>query len=237
MRTADMIKSKYFRARDVEGVAPFVLTIADVSEELLGRPGSKQDVKCILWFMESPKGLQLNKTRVKLLEAAYGPDSVGWNGKKIKLYFDPTIEFGGRPVGGVGIKTSPGVVYNGTAHDAAWGAAPAQVPGRPPPPVWDEQRQMYVMPQPSPAAAAPRRPPPPVWNEATQSWDIVNTATGEIAGAPAAPPVQPQHQRPQTISERINAGHPPGGAPADDGWGSLPPQRAPAGDFDDDIPF
>jgi hypothetical protein len=74
MRTADMNKSKYWRARDLEGQRPVTLTIADVSEELLGR-GGHQETKCFLWFHESPKGLQLNKTRVNILEAAYGPDS------------------------------------------------------------------------------------------------------------------------------------------------------------------
>lgn len=215
-----MIKSKFFRARDVEGVAPFVLTIADVTEELMGRAGTKQDVKCFLWFMESPKGLQLNKTRVNIIEAAYGPDSDGWTGKKIKLYFDPAIEFGGRPVGGVGIKTPPGVIFNAAAQAAAWGG-PAPVPGRPPAPVWDERRQMWITPKP-PDAPPPSRPPPPVWNDATQTWETVNPATGEIAA--------PVHQRPATISERVNSAHPP----VTD-FGPLPPAHAP--EFDDDIPF
>lgn len=208
MRTADMIKSKFWRARDVEGQAPIVLTIADVTEELLGR-GGHQDVKCFLWFKESHKGLQLNKTRVNILEAAYGPDSEAWLGRRVRLSFDPAVEFGGRPVGGIRVQTPPGVVYSPGAALPGWGDAPATVGGRPPAPIWDERRQVWVTPQPPPASAAPAtpaRPPPPIWNEATQSWEVVNPATGEIA-APQGPP--------PTISQRVNQDE----------------------DFNDDIPF
>jgi hypothetical protein len=207
-----MIKSKFWRARDVEGQPPRTLTIADVTEELLGRPGGRQDVKCFLWFQESPKGLQMNATRVKLLEAAFGPDSSLWVGKRVRMSFDPLVEFGGRAVGGVKLETPPGVTYN-ASQNGAWGA-PAGVPGRPPPPVWDDKRQVWITP-PAPPAAPPNRPPPPVWNEATQAWETVSPATGEIKTGP-----------PQTISQRVNAGHPAPGSEFD------PPQE-----FNDDIPF
>lgn len=213
-----MIKSKFWRARDLEGQTPVVLTIVDVTEELLGR-GAHQDVKCFLWFNEHQKGLQLNKSRVLVLEAAFGPDSEMWVGKRVRLSFDPSVEFGGRAVGGVRLQTPPGVVYSAGAElHAGWGAAPAAVPGRPPPPVWDEKRQAWITPQP----AASHRPPPPVWNEATQTWETVNPTTGEIA--------PPAHQRAATISDRVNAAHPPAGD-----FGPLPPPHAP--EFDDDIPF
>jgi hypothetical protein len=256
MRTADMVKSKYFRARDVEGQPPQVLTIADVTEEIMGRGGGQKDVKCFLWFNETPKGLQLNKTRVNILEAAYGPDSDFWTGKRIKIYFDPNVEFGGRLVGGVGIKTSPGVVWQGAdPNSGSWGDAPAGSAQRQPPqPVWDDKRQAWITPPPPPQAAArrppppvfnevtqqwetpapvPRRPPPPVFNEATGQWETVDIATGEVAPPAAAAP--PKHVPPPTMSERMAAGpH----APTDD-WGPLPPQRQrdPNADFDDDIPF
>lgn len=226
MRTSQMIKSKFWRARDVEGQAPVVLSISDVTEELLGR-GARQDVKCFLWFNESPKGLQLNKTRVAALEAAYGPDSDLWVGKRVRISFDPTIEFGGRAVGGVRLQTPPGMVYKPSELHAGWGESPGAVPGRPPAPVWDDKRQMWITPTPpvaSPAAA--KRPPPPVFNEATQQWETVDIATGEMS--------PPKHVPPPTISERVNAGNPP---TTDGGWGALPPPAAAQPDFDDDIPF
>lgn len=229
MRTADIVKSKYWRARDLEGKPPVTLTIADVTEEIMGRGGGHKDVKCFMWFHESPKGLQLNKSRVNVLEAAYGPESDLWSGKRVRLFFDPTVEFGGRPVGGVGIKTQPGVVYQAQAAAASWGAQSVPA-GAPPPPVWDGTKWVT-----QPPAPAPQTPPPPVWNAATGKWDTVDPATGEIT-PPAAAPV---HQPPQTISQRVNASHPP---KDDGGWGSLAPPAAHAAvgtdaEFDDDIPF
>lgn len=216
MRTSDMIKSKFWRAGDLQGQPPVVLTIADVTEELLGR-GARQDVKCFLWFTEHVKGLQLNKTRVRTLEAAYGPDSELWVGKRVRLSFDPTVEFGGRAVGGVRLQTPPGVIYTPSAElHAGWGAAPAALPGRPPAPVWDDKRQMWITPA---VPVNSHRPPPPVWNETTQTWETVNPGTGEI---------HTPHRAPATISQRVNASH-----PSTSDFGPLPPA---AEDFNDEIP-
>lgn len=216
MRTSDMVKSKFFRAADLRGRPPIKLTIADVTEELIGR-GTRQETKCFLWFQEDLKGLQLNKSRVAVLELAFGPDSVLWTGKRVRLSFDPTVVFGGQAVGGVKLETPPGIVFDASQMNAgAWGDAPASVPGRPPAPVWDEKRQMWITPNP-PVATPPSRPPPPVWNEATQSWETVNPGTGEIAqgGQP------PNHQQgpPPTISQRVNAQHP--STTQNDGWDSV----------------
>jgi len=224
MRTSDMVKSKFWRAADLKGKPPIRLTIADVTEELIGR-GQRQETKCFLWFQEDLRGLQLNRTRVAILELAFGPDSEGWVGKRVRLLFDPTVIFGGQAVGGVKLETPPGVVFDASqAGNMAWGDAPAQVPGRPPAPVWDDKRQVWVTPQ--PAAPAPaQRPPPPVWNAATQSWETVNPATGEI-GAP---------QRPPTISERVNQQHPP---TVDQGWDGVAPSADEDPEFGHaEIPF
>lgn len=226
MHVSDMIKSKFFGARDLQGKPPQTLTIADVTEELMGR-GGRQETKCFLWFQETLKGLQLNKTRVRVLEAAFGPDSELWVGKRVRLSFDPTVEFGGRAVGGVRLQTPPGVVYTPAAGQlTGWGDAPAPVPGRPPAPVWDEKRQQWVTPQPAPPAQS-QRPPAPVWNEDTGAWETVHPGTGEIAS-------QAPQGRPQTISERVNAAHPP----AEAGWeGRAGPATESDPGFDEDIPF
>lgn len=221
MRTSDMIKSKYWRATDLQGQRPVTLTIAHVTEELMGR-GAHQDVKCFLWFTDHLKGLQLNKIRVKVLEYAYGPDSEAWTGRKVRLSYDPTVEFGARAVGGVKIETPPGLVYVGQAAMPGWESAPtgpAAPPGSPPPPVWDAARGVWVTQQPI-AAPRPSQPPPPVWNAATQTWDVVNPGTGEIVGAPR-PAAKPNPQDATwggtaTLGERLST-------PADDGWGAVAP--------------
>lgn len=249
-----MVKSKFYSARDVKGMPPVVLTIADVTEELMGRGQGRNEAKCFLWFNETLKGLQLNKTRVAVLEMAYGPNSEAWVGKRVRLSFDPAVIFGGQAVGGVRLQTPPGVVFDASQVNAgAWGAPPAAaVPGRPPQPIWDDKRQTWITPAPPPAAAL-GRPPQPVWNDATQAWEtpaaprprppapvfneatgqwdtpVVDPATGEVqAAAPA------KHVPPMTIKERIDAGQP--AAPPSGEWDNLPPQGQ-REEFDDDIPF
>lgn len=224
MRTADMIKSKFWRAADLQGQPPVTLTIVDVTEELIGR-GTRQETKVFLWFNEHLKGLQLNKTRVRVLEAAFGPESDLWRGKRVRLSFDPTVDFGGRAVGGVKLETPPGVVYTAPVGVPGWGAVPPGAPGLPPQPVWDAQAGQWRVPQPIAAPAAPPgAPPPPVWNPATQQWEVVQPSTGEITGQNATLGGAP------TISQRIAAG------PAPDEWST---HAAPAAtqDFNDDIPF
>lgn len=221
MHVSNMIKSKFFGARDLQGQRPLVLIIAHVTEEVFSR-GSSPEVQYFLWFTNHLKGLKLNKTRVHVLEAAYGPESDLWTGRKVRVSFDPTVKFGNVPLGSIKIEAEPGAVY--ASQGVLGGAAP--VPGRPPAPVWDEKRQQWVTPQPAPPAPS-QRPPPPVWNAATGAWETVNPGTGEIAS-------QAPQGRPQTISERVNAAHPP----AEAGWEGMagPATESDAG-FDEDIPF
>jgi hypothetical protein len=226
-----MIKSKFFRATDVQGMPPIVLTIAEVTEELLGR-GTRQDMKCFLWFKENLKGLQLNKSRVRTLEAAYGPDSDLWIGRRVRLSFDPTVEFGGRAVGGVRLETSPGVVYTPAAHAAAWGGPPPGVPTAPPQPVWDPVTNAWVLPAPAPAPApapsAAPRPPQPVWDAVSNSWVL----PGPAAAAPAPDPMMGGAP---TISQRIAAGSPTAAAAE---WVDSSTGEVRTGDdFNDKIPF
>jgi hypothetical protein len=228
MRTSDMIKSKFWRGKDLEGRPPVTLTIADVTEELVGR-GKHQEPKCFLWFNEGLKGLQLNKKRIEVLEYAYGPDSDLWRDKRVRLSFDPTVMFGDKVVGGVRLETPPGAVYRPAAGAPG---APVNVPaGAPPPPVWNGRE--WVTQQP-PAAPAPPPPPAPVWNGATGRWEIVNPGTGEIVPprAPATPPAP--YAPPPTISQRIAQG-----SAADQAWDKDYKPVAVAGDpdFDDPIPF
>lgn len=99
MRTSDMIQSKYLKKEDFP--SPQVLTIKNLSLEEVG----KGDTRWVLWFNEKVKGLALNVTKIKLLEAAYGQESDDWLGKKVKLSLDPTVMFGTQQVGGIKLET------------------------------------------------------------------------------------------------------------------------------------
>lgn len=227
MRASDMIKSNYISKAEVKAAGQLILTIVDCSLERMGGNG---DEKWILWFNEHPKGLGLNNTKIRLLEAAYGEESSLWTGKRVRLTYDPTVQMAGQVVGGIKLTCStqagarpngqavppgapPPPVWNGTA----W-VTQAPPPSQPPPPVWDAVNNRWVVSTPSPAAAPPG------------AQEFVDHSTGEITSqASPAAPVQ-RHVRAPTISERVNQDHPP----AD--YTAFPPPGSPA-EFDDDIPF
>lgn len=198
-----MIKSNFISRAEVKNAGQMILTIIDCTLEKVG-----SDDKWVLWFNEHPKGLSLNNTKIRLLEAAYGDDSTYWNRRRIRLTFDPTVTMAGQVVGGIkltcSIANQAPTAQPGAGHPAARSAAPAIPPGAPPPPVWNGTA--WVTQQPPGAAE-------------------FDAATGEIY------PQAPAARRPQTISERVNAGHPPAAG------GGIGPVGSVDNEFGDDIPF
>ena len=217
MRTSDMIKSNYISKAEVKAAGRMILTIVDCSLEKIGA-----DEKWVLWFNEHPKGLGLNNTKIRLLEAAYGEESGYWTGKRVKLTFDPTVMMSGQVIGGIKLECSTQGQQRGNGHAAV-------PPGAPPPPVWNGTAWVTQAPAPAP-------PQPPVWDGTR--WVVqgapppagaeFDSGTGEIHQE--APPAR--QARPQTISERVNQEHPPAA-----GYETFPPPGSPS-EFDDtDIPF
>ena len=100
MKTSDMIQSKYLKKDDFS--TPAVMTIKGCTMEDVGQG----DTRWILWMHERPKGLVLNVTKIRQLEASYGQDTDQWLGKKVKLSHDPTVMYAGKIVGGIKLVTS-----------------------------------------------------------------------------------------------------------------------------------
>ena len=103
-------ESKYLRKDDVpeDGVD---LTVKGFKRETLkGDAGDEE--KTILYFAEEGYApMVLNKTNASRLAIATGVKTAGEaRGKKICVYCDPMIEFGGKIVGGLRIKKASGNV-------------------------------------------------------------------------------------------------------------------------------
>jgi hypothetical protein len=213
MRTSDLVRSKFFRGADLKGQPSMIMTISTVTEELMGRPGGKMEPKYFIWFHEDSRGLQCNKSRVAVLEHAYGPETDYWTDKKVRLSYDPTVMMAGQVVGGVKLTTPAGIVWDPSRnpHAAAWGDAPApqgaQGGPSPPKPVLNRETGLWELPAQVVAA------PVPVLNQATGQWEL---------------PAQ-KHVPPKTMGQRINEGHPPGAGTVNTATGEV--------DFDDEIPF
>ena len=80
----DMFPSKYLKASDI-GDTDLELTIIAVDEETLGQ-GNDADIRSVVYFSETPKGLVLNKTNARAIASLYGDESDDWAGNQIRLY-------------------------------------------------------------------------------------------------------------------------------------------------------
>jgi len=96
-KVSDMIVSKFLRKEDFD--EDRVMTIRGVKLEDM--PGDDGQQKWVLYFREEAKGMALNVTSIRVLEKAFGDDSDLWIGKKVKVYVDPNVSFGGKVVGGL----------------------------------------------------------------------------------------------------------------------------------------
>lgn len=108
--------SKYLGAQDFP--QPVIATIAGVSPENFKAQGQREaETRWVLYFKELPKGLKLNTTNIKTLEAGFGEESDLWVGKRVKVFNDPTIQMAGKTVGGVRLKcpSAPAVVLGAAA--------------------------------------------------------------------------------------------------------------------------
>lgn len=95
MKTSQMIQSKFLKKDDFP--TPQRLTIRGVAIEEVGRG----DTRWVLFFNEKAKGVVLNVTKIKQLEARFGDESDRWVGKKIQIEHDPTVMMGQQVVGGI----------------------------------------------------------------------------------------------------------------------------------------
>jgi hypothetical protein len=99
-KVSEMIVSKFLRKEDFD--EDRVMTIRTVKLEDM--PGDSGDQKWVLYFKEEAKGMALNVTTIRVLEQAFGDDSDHWVGKRVMVYVDPNVSFGGKIVGGLRLR-------------------------------------------------------------------------------------------------------------------------------------
>jgi len=100
-------ESKYLSKSDVteDGV---ILTIKGFRMETLKNDDGEED-KMVLHFVEAVKPMVINRTNAQLLGVATGCKTAGdARGKKIVVFNDPTVGFGGKITGGLRIKKVAG---------------------------------------------------------------------------------------------------------------------------------
>jgi len=102
-RTNEMIPSRFLKKGDI-GVG-ILLTVKNVEQVTFKEDTAEAESKWVIHFDETEKGLSLNKTNIQMLEVVCGSDDTdNWVGKQVVLYWDPTVDFMGKIVGGIRIR-------------------------------------------------------------------------------------------------------------------------------------
>ena len=102
-KTSEMRESKFLKQSDVGKAV--LWTIHGCERVNVAKEGAEPEYKWALNFHESDKPLVLNSTNIQLCERIFGSDDTDhWNGKKVVLYVDPTVSYGGKVVGGIRVR-------------------------------------------------------------------------------------------------------------------------------------
>ncbi|MGD9597625.1 MAG: hypothetical protein AB7G76_06310 [Steroidobacteraceae bacterium] len=99
-KVTEMIQSKFLRKEDIDD--DIIVTVKKLALEDM--PGDDNEQRWVVYFRELPKGLVLNVTTIRTLEAAFGGDSDDWIGSRVTLFVDPNVSFKGKVVGGLRVR-------------------------------------------------------------------------------------------------------------------------------------
>lgn len=107
MKISQMIESKFLAKADFE--EDQVCTIKSIGQANVGKDEAPEQ-RWVVYFNGYKKPMVANITALRVLAAAFGDESDGWVGRKVTVYVDPNVTFGGKVVGGLRlrpIKNSP----------------------------------------------------------------------------------------------------------------------------------
>jgi len=103
MNISELSVSNYLKKEDV--MPPVIVTISSITKENLAKENETPEYKYILNFSEALKPMVLNMTNGELIAMVTGEqDTDNWIGKKITLWYDPTVTFGEKMTGGIRIQ-------------------------------------------------------------------------------------------------------------------------------------
>lgn len=99
----DLKTSKFLTKADV--LKPILVTIAGYQQVNVAMEGAAPEEKYALTFNETEKPMVLNSTNGQLIARITGSEDFDdWIGRKIVLYNDPNISFGGKLTGGIRVR-------------------------------------------------------------------------------------------------------------------------------------
>jgi hypothetical protein len=101
MRIGAAFPSKYLKASDLQGVEATVFIDRVAMEDI-----NRGEMKPVVYFRGKKKGVVLNKTNSRKIEAAYGDETDEWSGQPIILY-ETEVDFQGDTVQAIRVKIPP----------------------------------------------------------------------------------------------------------------------------------
>lgn len=102
-KTSEMRESKFLKQSDIGQGA--LMTVSGCERHNVAKEGAEPEFKWCLTFEENDKPLVLNSTNIQLCERVFSTDDTdGWVGKKLVLYVDPNVSYGGKVVGGIRVR-------------------------------------------------------------------------------------------------------------------------------------
>src|SRR3990167_4817051 len=105
MKAGAMIDSKFLKKEDLDYDNGNLVTITGIDQQNVGLQDGEEDMKWCVHFAEFKKGMVLNSTNIQLCTKALGTDETDdWIGKKVVIYVDDNVSFGGKLVGGIRIR-------------------------------------------------------------------------------------------------------------------------------------
>jgi hypothetical protein len=96
---------EYLGTQDLPGGKDMVLTIRVIQKEMVKGEGGRKEECPVIRFKEHEKGMILNRTNAKTIQAIYRtPYLEDWHGKQIQIFLKSGIKFGGNVTDGLRIR-------------------------------------------------------------------------------------------------------------------------------------
>ncbi len=135
----DIKDSNYLTKEDCEPAIK--VTVLHCDEEDVSMANQPARMKYVVYFKEQAKGMVLNLTNFQRIVSICGKeDTDDWEGVQVTLYNDPTVDFGGKLVGGIRVwvpqQTPPGIASAQSPQQPEI-TNPGYVGDDPPPPTDD----------------------------------------------------------------------------------------------------
>lgn len=129
MNIANMKNSRFLTQHDV-GEDGRVLTVQEITQENVAPENQPRELKWVMHFEEEwAKPLVLNRVNTELAaKILKSDDTDDWAGKQLVAYQDPTINYGGKVIGGIRLRAVKATDKAGASDEADPAPAPKASP-------------------------------------------------------------------------------------------------------------